>query len=275
MRGLVRPAQYVALALYILFLGFPLLWLMSASVKSSGELNSLTVSLLPDEWHWENYTEALDKQGLIRSAGNSLIVALASTALAVLIAVPAAYVLARLRGKLRVAGVGWILVSQVFPVVLIILPLFLILRTLGLADNLAGLTLVHTTYMLPFALWMLQGYVAAIPVELEEAGAMDGASRLTVLRTIVFPLLAPGVVATAMFSFVSSWNEFFFALVLLQTPENYTLPITLNMFVGGEGKVALGPLAAGAVLAAIPSIVFFSILRRKLTSGLMAGAVKG
>jgi multiple sugar transport system permease protein len=275
MRGLVRPAQYVALALYILFLGFPLLWLMSASVKSSGELNSLTVSLLPDEWHWENYTEALEKQGLIRSAGNSLIVALASTALAVLIAVPAAYVLARLRGKLRVAGVGWILVSQVFPVVLIILPLFLILRTLGLADNLAGLTLVHTTYMLPFALWMLQGYVAAIPVELEEAGAMDGASRLTVLRTIVFPLLAPGVVATAMFSFVSSWNEFFFALVLLQTPENYTLPITLNMFVGGEGKVALGPLAAGAVLAAIPSIVFFSILRRKLTSGLMAGAVKG
>lgn len=275
MRVLVRPAQYAALALYILFLGFPLLWLISASVKSSGELNSLTVSLLPSEWHWDNYTEALQKQGLVRSAANSLIVALASTALSVVIAVPAAYVLARLKGKVRAAGVGWILVSQVFPVVLIILPLFLILRTLGLADNLVGLTLVHTTYMLPFALWMLQGYVSAIPVELEEAGAMDGASRLTVLRTIVFPLLAPGVVATAMFSFVSSWNEFFFALVLLQSPENYTLPITLNMFVGGEGKVALGPLAAGAVLAAIPSIVFFGILRRKLTSGLMAGAVKG
>ncbi|MFJ7213371.1 carbohydrate ABC transporter permease [Amycolatopsis sp. NPDC098790] len=275
MRVLVRPAQYVALALYILFLGFPLLWLISASVKSSGELNSLTVSLLPSEWHWDNYTEALNKQGLVRSAANSLIVALASTALSVVIAVPAAYVLARLKGKVRAAGVGWILVSQVFPVVLIILPLFLILRTLGLADNLAGLTLVHTTYMLPFALWMLQGYVSAIPVELEEAGAMDGASRLTVLRTIVFPLLMPGVVATAMFSFVSSWNEFFFALVLLQSPENYTLPITLNMFVGGEGKVALGPLAAGAVLAAVPSIVFFGILRRKLTSGLMAGAVKG
>ncbi|MEU7789803.1 carbohydrate ABC transporter permease [Amycolatopsis sp. NPDC049159] len=275
MRVLVRPAQYAALALYILFLGFPLLWLVSASVKSSGELNSLTVSLLPGEWHWDNYTEALNKQGLVRSAANSLVVALASTALSVVIAVPAAYVLARLKGKVRAAGVGWILVSQVFPVVLIILPLFLILRTLGLADNLAGLTLVHTTYMLPFALWMLQGYVAAIPVELEEAGAVDGASRLTVLRTIVFPLLAPGVVATAMFSFVSSWNEFFFALVLLQSPENYTLPITLTMFIGGEGKVALGPLAAGAVLAAIPSIVFFGILRKKLTGGLMAGAVKG
>ncbi|WP_433701222.1 carbohydrate ABC transporter permease [Nocardiopsis sp. CA-288880] len=275
MRSLVRPAQYAALACYVLFLGFPLLWLISASVKSSGELNSLTVGLLPQEWHWENYAQALARQGLVRSAWNSVFVALVSTALVVLIALPASYVLARLKGRVRTAGVGWILVSQVFPVILVILPLFLVLRTIGLTDSLVGLTLVHTTYTLPFALWMLQGYVSGIPVDLEEAGAMDGADRLTVLRLIILPLLAPGVVATAMFSFVSSWNEFFFALVLLQSPENYTLPITLKMFIGGEGKVALGPLAAGSVLAAIPSIVFFSIMQKKLTGGLMAGAVKG
>jgi multiple sugar transport system permease protein len=275
MRYLSRPARYLALTAYMLFLGFPLLWLISASVKSSAELNSLSVSLLPQEWHWENYAQAIERQGLLHSAWNSLVVALVSTALVLVIALPAAYVLARMRGKVRMAGVSWILVSQVFPVVLVILPLFLVLRTIGLVDSLVGLTLVHMTYMLPFALWMLQGYVASVPVELEEAGTMDGANRLTVLRTIVFPLLMPGIVATAMFGFVSSWNEFFFALVLLQSPENYTLPITLKMFIGGEGKVALGPLAAGAVLAAIPSIVFFSMLRRKLTSGLMAGAVKG
>jgi multiple sugar transport system permease protein len=274
-RALVRPAQYLGLAAYILFLGFPLLWLISASVKSSGELNSLTVSLLPDQWHWDNYSQALARQGLVRSSVNSAVVALASTALVILIALPASYVLARLKGAVRAAGVGWILVSQVFPVILIILPLFLILRTMGLTDSLAGLTLVHTTYTLPFALWMLQGYVSGIPVDLEEAGAMDGANRLAVLRRIVFPLLAPGVVATAMFSFVSSWNEFFFALVLLQSPENYTLPITLSTFIGGEGKVALGPLAAGSVLAAVPSIVFFSIMQKRLTGGLLAGAVKG
>lgn len=275
MRTLVRPAQYAALGLYIAFLGFPLLWLVSASLKSSGELNSLSVSLIPRELHWDNFSQALERQGLVRSASNSLVVALVSTALVVLVALPAAYALARFRGIMRTLGTGWILVSQVFPVILVILPLFLILRTVNLTDSLVGLTLVHTTYTLPFALWMLQGYVAAIPTDLEEAGAMDGANRLAVLRRIVFPLLMPGVVATAMFSFVSSWNEFFFALVLLQSPENYTLPITLKMFVGGEGKVALGPLAAGSVLAAIPSIVFFSIMQKKLTGGLLSGAVKG
>jgi multiple sugar transport system permease protein len=231
--------------------------------------------VLPTEWRPENYSDALQRQGLIPSAINSLIVALASTAFVVLIALPAAYVLARVKGALRIAGTGWIMVSQVFPVILIILPLFLILRTLNLTDSLLGLILVHTTYTLPFALWMLQSYVSAIPFDLEEAAMVDGATRLRVLGTIVFPLLAPGLVATTMFSFVASWNEFFFALVLLQSPENYTLPITLKMFIGGEGKVALGPLAAGAVLAAIPSIIFFSIMQRKLISGLMSGAVKG
>lgn len=275
MRALARPAQYVALVGYILFLGFPLLWLISASVKSSAELNSLSVNLLPREWHWDNYLQALERQGLVHSAWNSLIVALASTALVILVSLPAAYALARFKGALRVAGTGWILVSQVFPVILIVLPLFLILRTLSLTDSLVGLVLVHTTFTLPFALWMLQGYVSAIPRDLEEAGAMDGAGRARVLREIVFPLLMPGVVATAMFAFVASWNEFFFALVLLQTPDNYTLPIALRMFVGGEGKVALGPLAAGSVLAAIPSIVFFSIMQKKLTGGLLSGAVKG
>ncbi|MFP7696733.1 carbohydrate ABC transporter permease [Trueperella sp. LYQ143] len=275
MKQVTRASQYTLLVGFIVFLGFPLLWLISSSFKSSGELNSLSVNLIPQDFTASNYSVALEKQGIIRSSWNSLVVALASTALVVLISMPAAYLLARYKGAIRMIGTGWVMISQVFPVILIILPLFLILRSINLADSLIGLTLVHTTYTLPFALWMLQGYVANIPIDLEEAGAIDGASRYQVLRQIVFPLLAPGAVATALFAFVSSWNEFFFALVLLQSPENYTLPITLKMFIGGEGKVALGPLAAGSVLAAIPSIIFFSIMQRKLISGLMSGAVKG
>lgn len=271
----VKGLQYLGLALYILFLGFPLLWLISASVKSSGELASLNMSIIPKSWHFENYSVALDKQGLVRSALNSTIVAVVSTVFVVVLSVPAAYALARFKGKLRAAGVGWILISQVFPVILIIIPLFIILRDMRLTDTLMGLILVYTTFTMPFALWMLQGFVAAIPPDLEEAASIDGASRVQTLLRIVFPLLVPGLVATAMFAFVAAWNEFFFALVLIQSPENYTLPITLKMFVGGEGKVALGPLAAGAVLATIPSLIVFSILQRRLSGGLLAGSVKG
>ncbi len=267
--------MYTALAGFLLFLGFPLLWLLSASFKSTGELNSLAVNLLPAEWDFSNYSSALERQNLLPAAGNSLLVSIATMIITVLLSMPMAYALARLKGRLRAAGTVWILTSQVFPTILIIIPLFLVLRAINLNDTLFGLILVYVTFTLPFTLWMLQGYVAAIPAELEEAGEMDGASRITILRTIILPLLAPGLVATAMFTFVSAWNEFFLALVLLQSPELYTLPIALRSFLGAEGQTQLGPLAAGAILATIPSLIIFSILQKKLTGGMLAGAVKG
>ena len=272
---LARAGQYVALAFYLVFLGFPLLWLLSTSLKSSGEINSLAVNLIPEQFAWGNYPQALDRQNLIRSAGNSLFVSVVTMVVTTLVSMPAAYALARFRGKLRAAGTAWILVSQVFPAILLIIPLFIVLRTLQLNDTMFGLILVYVTFTLPFTLWMLQGYVAAIPRDLEEAGSMDGAKRFTVLRLIVFPLLVPGLVATAMFTFVAAWNEFFLALVLIQSPELYTLPLTLRTFIGLEGQTQLGPLAAGAVLATIPSLVIFGLLQRRLTSGSLAGAVKG
>lgn len=272
---LVRAGQYVALAFYLVFLGFPLLWLLSTSLKSSGEINSLAVNLIPEQFAWGNYPQALDRQNLLRSAGNSLFVSVVTMVVTTLVSMPAAYALARFRGKLRAAGTVWILVSQVFPAILLIIPLFIVLRTLQLNDTMFGLILVYVTFTLPFTLWMLQGYVAAIPRDLEEAGSMDGATRFTVLRLIVFPLLVPGLVATAMFTFVAAWNEFFLALVLIQSPELYTLPLTLRTFIGLEGQTQLGPLAAGAVLATIPSLIIFGLLQRRLTSGSLAGAVKG
>lgn len=274
-RWYATALMYVALAAYLVFLGFPLLWLLSASFKSSAELNSLAVNLLPAVWEFGNYVTALERQNLITAAGNSLLVSIATMILTVLLSMPMAYALARLKGRLRAAGTIWILTSQVFPTILIIIPLFLVLRTIQLNDTLLGLILVYVTFTMPFTLWMLQGYVAAIPRELEEAAEVDGATRLTILRRVVLPLLAPGLVATAMFTFVSAWNEFFLALVLIQSPELYTLPIALRSFLGAEGQTQLGPLAAGAILATIPSLIIFSILQRKLTGGMLAGAVKG
>ena len=129
--------------------------------------------------------------------------------------------------------------------ILIVIPLFMILRPLHLTNTIPGVVIVYMVWSLPFALWMLQGYVAAVPRELEEAASVDGASRVRTIVSIVMPLLRPGLVATAMFTFISAWNEFFFALVLLQDPQLKTLPLVLARFVGAEGQVQFGPLAAG------------------------------
>ncbi|WP_219416889.1 carbohydrate ABC transporter permease [Pseudonocardia nigra] len=270
-----RAGQYLALAAYLAFLAFPLLWLLSSALKPPGELAAADSGVLPDRPTLANFADALERADLALAAFNSLRVGLAATVLVLVMSLPAAYALARFRTRLKPVANGWVLVSQMFPVILVVIPLFLILRQFGLVDSLVGLTIVHAVYALPFALWMLQGYIAAIPRDLEEAGLMDGAGRLRVLRSIVAPLLAPGLVATAMFTLISSWNEFFFALVLIQDPAKVTLPLTLARFVGAEGQVQLGALAAGALLATVPSLLFFAAVQRRLTSGLLSGAVKG
>ncbi len=266
---------YFAVICYIIFLGFPFVWMFTTSLKSPFELLQLDQSFLPKSFYWQNYQDIMEKRGLLNSAKNSTIIALITTVITTIFAVPAGYAIARLRKVFSGAATGWILISQVFPVSLVIIPLFMAVRRLGLLDTIWGLILVYLVAALPFALWMLKGYVASIPMDLEEAGAMDGASSFQILRRIVFPLLLPGIVATALFTFLNSWNEFFFALVLIQSPENETLPLTLARFMGSEGQVLLGPLAAGAFLATIPSLLIFGIMQRKLASGLLAGAVKG
>ena len=274
-RPVARALQYVAVVCYLVFLGFPLLWLISSSLKSPQEFASITPSLLPKHFDLSNYSDALNEQGLVRGLGNSLQISIYSTILVLIVALPVSYALARFRSRLRPLTNGWILISQVFPVILIVIPLFMILRPLHLTNTIPGVVIVYMVWSLPFALWMLQGYVAAVPRELEEAASVDGAGRVRTIVSIVMPLLRPGLIATAMFTFISAWNEFFFALVLLQDPQLKTLPLVLARFVGAEGQVQFGPLAAASVLATVPSLVFFAFLQRRLTSGLLSGAVKG
>jgi multiple sugar transport system permease protein len=270
-----RTAQYGLLLLYIVFLGFPLLWMLSVSFKGPRELVELYPSFIPDEPTLENYRTALEDSELIDSAINSLKIAFATALVTTAIALPAAYVLARRRGILTTFGLGWILLSQMFPLILIIIPLFLLLIDLGLTNSHIGLILVYTVWALPFVLWMLQSYVRGIPRDLEEAARVDGASRFQILVGIIAPLLAPGIVVTTLFAFITAWNEFFLALVVLQSADLYTLPLKLKQFVGIEGIVRLGPLAAAALLATIPSLILFAIIQRWLTRGLLSGAVKG
>jgi multiple sugar transport system permease protein len=274
-RRRARSAQYLALACYLLFLGFPLLWMLSVSFKGPRELVELHPHLIPSDFTLDNYRQAIEENGLLHSAWNSAKVAVLTSLLTMLVGLPAAYVLARQRGLISRIGIGWILLSQMFPLILIIIPLFLLLRTFHLTDSHIGLVFVYMVWTLPFILWMLQSYVRGIPRDLEEAAMVDGAGRLYVLRTVIAPLLAPGVVVTTLFAFITAWNEFLFALVLLQTPNLTTLPLRLAQFVGIEGIVRLGPLAASALLATLPSLLLFTVIQRWLTRGLLTGAVKG
>ena len=270
-----RSFQYVALVLYMIFLAFPLLWMLSISFKGPRELVELHPHLIPSDPTLQNYRDAFTQNGLLHAAWNSFKVSTLTALLTTLVALPAAYVLARQRGVISKAGLGWILVSQMFPLILIIIPLFLVLKQVHLIDSHYGLVFVYMVWTLPFVLWMLQSYVRGIPRDLEEAAMVDGASRLQVLRTVIAPLLLPGITVCALFAFIQAWNEFFLALVLLQSPDLMTLPLRLAQFVGIEGIVRLGPLAASALLATLPSLLLFVIIQRWLTRGLLAGAVKG
>ncbi|MEU3973161.1 carbohydrate ABC transporter permease [Streptomyces bacillaris] len=270
-----RAGQYLALLAYLVFLAFPFLWLLSTAFKPARELGSLHPTWIPDDPTLDNFRQAFDEQPLLQAAANSLVAAVSAALIAVTIATPMAYVMARHRGRLATAATGWVVVSQAFPFVLVIIPLFLVLKNLHLINSLWGLVLVYVVWSLPFALWMLAGYVRAVPTELEEAAAVDGAGRVRTLVSVVAPLLAPGIVATALFAFITAWNEFFFALVLLKTPEKQTLPVVLTHFLGAEGVADLGPLAAAAFLATLPSLVLFAVIQRRITGGMTAGAVRG
>jgi multiple sugar transport system permease protein len=269
-----RAGQYTALLAYLLFLALPFLWLVSTAFKSPRELGSLHPTWIPEEPTLANFRQAFGEQPLLHAALNSLLAAVSAAVIAVAVATPMAYVMARHRSALARAATGWVVVSQAFPFVLLIIPLFLVLKNLRLIDSVPGLVMVYVVWALPFALWMLTGYVRAVPAELEEAAAVDGAGRLRILVSVTAPLLAPGIVATALFAFVTAWNEFFFALVLLKTPEKQTLPVVLTHFIGAEGVADLGPLAAAAFLATLPSLVVFAVIQRRITGGMLAGAVK-
>lgn len=271
---IARTGQYAALLVYLAFLALPLLWLLSTALKTPPEIARIDPTVIPLEPTLQNFVDAFREQPILQSMSNSLVVAGTSALITVVLSVPAAYVMARYRSVVSTAAMVWVLLSQIFPFILVIIPLFLLARGAGLYDTHLGLVLVYVVWSMPFALWMIRSYVASIPLELEEAAAMDGATRWRTLRSVVAPLLAPGIVAAAMFAFVNAWNEFFFALVLIKDPDLATLSLTLVKFIGAEGVARLGPLAAASLVATVPSLLFFAAIQRRLVGGLLGGAVK-
>jgi N,N'-diacetylchitobiose transport system permease protein len=277
LRGAGLNAFGVVIALLTLF---PLFWMVSTAFKPSHEIYSLTPSLLPSHPTLGNFRAVIS--GQVSGIGsvwlffrNSLTVTLATVLVASLVSLLASVAVARFRFRLRASLLVMLLIVQMVPAQALIIALFLDFERLNLHQNLLGLIIVYSAQALPVSIWMLRNFVATIPKELEEAAAIDGATGFRIFWRILFPLVAPGLVATSIFAFITAYNEFIVALTFLgQAHSDYTLPIYVTYFFG-RGGAQWGPIMAASTMYTIPVIIFFLIVRRKLVGGLTAGAVKG
>jgi multiple sugar transport system permease protein len=252
---------------------FPFLVIAGTSLKTLGEVFQSPATLIPHLFVWQNYVEIFVRIPLARHLLNSLFISLTSVFLNIAVAAPAAYALARIQFSGRsMFGLG-VLVAQMFSPVIVLIPLFKMMKALNLLDTYTALILVNTAITLPFSIWMLRGFFKNIPTELEDAAMIDGLSRTGMLFRVALPLTAPGLATTAIFAFVAAWNEFIFALVLVSKREMQ--PITMALYAWEKNNVVeWNYLMATAVVATIPTVLLFLLVRRWLTSGLMSGAVK-
>jgi len=259
---------------------FPIAWMISTAFKPSQEIFSLTPDLIPSHPTLGNFSEVISGQASgIGSVWlffrNSLAVTLATVLVASLVSLLASVAVARFRFRFRASVLVLLLIVQMIPGEALIIALFLDFNRLGLLENLLGLILVYAAKALPVSIWMLRNFVATVPRELEEAAAIDGATAPVIFWRILFPLVAPGLVATSIFSFITAYNEFIVALTFLgQAHSTYTLPIYVTYFFG-RGGAQWGPIMAASTMYTVPVVLFFLIVRRRLVGGLVAGAVKG
>jgi arabinogalactan oligomer/maltooligosaccharide transport system permease protein len=252
---------------------YPVLWVFKMALSPSQGFDS-SLNPFPSNPTLANFETVLLGDFFGRALLNSVVVSGATTVLGVFLACTSAYALSRFRFPLRTTAMLSFLVTQMFPGVLMMIPLYLIIDYLGLLDQLLGLVLVYSTTAIPFCVWMLKGYFDTIPRELEEAALMDGATRSMIFWRIMLPLSLPAVAVTALFSFMTAWNEFILAAIFMSKEENYTLPVMLRMMVG-QFSSDWGNFAAGAIVVSLPVVVLFFALQKQLVGGLTAGGVKG
>ena len=268
-------AANLAAVVVVLIAMFPVYWMINTSFQRGVDIQSDTPNFLPWNATLGNYRKAFEQGDFVSALRNSLIVTLITVVVAIAFALLAAVAVSRFRFRGRITFIVAVLVVQMIPAEAMVISLFKVLDGWQLVNTVTGLTLVYLVVVLPFTIWTLRGFVAGVPLELEEAAMVDGCSRFQAFTKVTFPLMAPGLVATGTFAFIQAWNEFTFALVLMNKPENQTLPVWLQTFNEGAKGTDWGGVMAGSTLMAIPVIVFFMIVQGRMTEGLVAGAVKG
>jgi N,N'-diacetylchitobiose transport system permease protein len=253
--------------------GFPLYWMLNTAFKPAKDAIDPDPSLLPTGITFANFGRALDIADFWGPVGRSMVVSLAVVVIGMAVGLLAALAISRFAFRGRKIVIVGILAVQMVPLVAMIIPVFLLLNDLGQYDRLTGLIITYLTFVLPFTVWTLRGFIVNIPKELEEAAMVDGCSRTGAFLRVVFPLLAPGMVATSVYGFIQAWNEYLYALMLL-SQKNQTATVWLGNFTTKHGT-EYAPMMAGATMMAVPIVALFLLVQRKMAAGLTAGAVKG
>ncbi|MDP3950043.1 carbohydrate ABC transporter permease [Microbacterium sp.] len=263
----------VAVAAVLIFTLFPVYWMISSAFDKNASSGGR--SFFPEELTFDHFAFVFTEGGFGVFLRNSAIVALVTVLVSALVCLLAAVAVARFKFKFRTTILMMILVVQMVPLEALVIPLFLQVKSLGLLNSIIGLMIVYVALSLAFGIWMLRGFVAAVPVELEEAAYIDGASWWRMFRSVLLPLVMPGLVATSIFSFITAWNEFIFAMTMLGgASDQFTVAIGLKSFFGLYSN-DWGSIMAASTIITIPVMIFFVVVQRKLASGMVAGAVKG
>jgi multiple sugar transport system permease protein len=272
-----RPALIASLVTWplVLLIAFPLLWMLLTSVKPQAELFTTPPDFLPNAITFEHYRRVLEETAFLQYFRNSLVVAVSTTVLVVVVAVLGAYSLVRFAYRGRELLASLVLFTYLLPSVVLISPLYLMLVKLGLANTLASLVAAYTSFALPYALWLLRSFMAGIPEDLEAAAMVDGASRMGAFVDVVLPQALPGIISTALFSFILAWNEYLYALVLVNSDEARPLTTGVMTMLISAFNIEWSLLMAASVMMSVPLIVIFAFFQKYLTSGFGAGGVKG
>jgi multiple sugar transport system permease protein len=262
------------LVLMLLFL--PLYWLLITSIKPNQAAFDLPPEFFPSNPTLGSYvSQLLDRSGFLTYFFNSLITASLATVLSIVVSVFAGYAFSRLRFPAKRAALLFILTSQMFPLVVLLVGIYVLFRQLNLLDSYLGLVLAFTTYSLPLSIWMMRGFFDTVPPELEQAAMVDGATRLQALARVILPLIGPGVIAVGLYSFLNAWNNLLYALSLTSSQDMRTIPPGFLLTYVGEFQYQWSDAMAGSVMVSIPMIAVFIFLQRYLVQGMTAGAVKG
>ncbi len=273
-RNMKTALVYAVLLVITVVTVFPIVQIFGISLRPADQLFSTSLSIIPEGATLEAYSNVMFKKNFFTWLRNSAIVTLAVSLLGVSLASTAGYAFSRFRFRGKKAGMVAVLVTQMFPATMLLLPLYVIMKKLALVDTLFALIISYTATALPFCIWMMKGYYDTIPVDLEEAAMIDGTTPIGAFARVTLPLAVPALVITALVSFITGWSEFIVARVLINTSDLYTLPLGLESL-SSTFQTEWANYAAGSVLVSIPAVILFLFLSRYLISGLTLGGVKG